>query len=85
MAAGGIIVVACILGLFYKSRLAASVLFLLFLIPLLLRAVQGIFPSTMLLIFSLVLLYLFLTAMLGAFRYHHLMSLEENGDGKIEH
>ena len=57
MAAGGIIVIVCILGLFYKSRLAASVLFLLFLVPLLLRIVQGIFPPPIFLIFSLVLFW----------------------------
>ena len=84
MAVGGVIVIACIVGLFYKSRLAASVLFLLFVIPLLLRAIQGIFPSTMLLIFSLLLLYFFLTAMLGAFRYDYLKSLAEKTEQTIE-
>lgn len=78
MVAGTIIVIACILGLFFKSRLAAAVLFLLFLVPLVLRAVQGIFPSTMFLLFSLILLYLFFAAMLGTFRYHHLKSLGED-------
>ena len=77
MIAGVVIVILCIVGLVFKSRLAASVLFLLFLIPLLIRVVQGAIPSTMVLIFSLILLYLFLAAMLGAFRYHHLKSLEE--------
>ncbi len=72
LAAGVIIVIAGIVGLFYKSRLAAVSLFLLFLVPLVLRAVQGIFPSVMLLLFSLILLYLFLGAILGTFSYHHL-------------
>ena len=72
LAIGAVIVIACIVGLFYKSRLAAIVLFLLFLVPLLMRAVQGIYPSTMLLLFSLILLYLFLTAILGAFSYNYL-------------
>ena len=80
MVAGVVIVILCIVGLFLKSRLAASVLFLLFLVPLLIRVVQGVIPSTMVLIFSLILLYLFLAAMLGAFRYHHLKSLEGRED-----
>lgn len=72
LAIGALVVIACIVGLVYKSRLAAISLFLLFLVPLVLRAAQGIFPSTMLLLFSLILLYLFLAAILGAFSYHHL-------------
>lgn len=72
MAAGAIIVIGGIVGLFYKSRLAAVSLFLLFLVPLVLRAVQGTFPSAMLLLFSLLLLYLFLAAVLGTFSYHQL-------------
>ncbi|QYZ65025.1 MAG: hypothetical protein HPY30_02870 [Gammaproteobacteria bacterium (ex Lamellibrachia satsuma)] len=76
MAAGAIIVIACIAGLFYKSRLASISLFLLFFLPLVLRAVQGSFPSTMLLLFSLILLYFFLTAIIGTFNYHHLKTLE---------
>lgn len=72
LAIGTIIGAACIVGLFYKSRLAAVLVFLLFLVPLVLRAVQGSFPSTMLLIFSFILLYFFLTAILGAFSYHYL-------------
>jgi K+-sensing histidine kinase KdpD len=72
LAIGAIIGIACIVGLFYKSRLAAILIFLLFLVPLLLRAVQGIFPSSMLLLFSFILLYFFLTAILGTFSYHHL-------------
>jgi len=78
MAAGAIIATACIGGLFYKSRLAALVLFLLFVMPLILRTVQGVFPSTMFLLFSLVLLYFFLTAVLGAFRYHYLITLDRD-------
>ena len=72
MAAGAIIVIGGIVGLFYKSRLAAVSLFLLFLVPLVLRAVQGTFPSARLLLFSLLLLYLFLAAVLGTFSYHQL-------------
>lgn len=68
MAIGAAIVV-CIIGLFYKSRLAAFVLLLLFLIPMILRAIQGAFPSAMVLLFSLILLYFFLTAVLGTFAY----------------
>jgi len=80
MVAGAIIVMACIVGLLYKSRLAAITLFLLFFAPLVLRAVQGAFPSTMLLLFSLILLYFFLTAVLGAFSYHHLKTLDQDTD-----
>jgi len=72
MLIGVAVTVACIVGLFYKSRLAASVLFLLFLIPLVLRMAQGVFPSTMFLLFSLILLYFFYAAVLGSFSYHHL-------------
>ena len=50
MLVGAIIVVVCIVGLFYKSRLAAIVLLFLFLIPVILRAIQGAFPSTMVLL-----------------------------------
>ena len=74
MAAGAIIVVVCIFGLFRHSRLAAIVLFFLFLIPMLLRAIQGAFPSTIILLFSLMLLYFFLNAVLGTFSYHQLKS-----------
>ena len=80
MVAGAIIAIACIAGLFYKSRLASLVLFLLFVLPLILRTVQGVFPSTMFLLFSLVLLYFFLGAVLGAFRYHHLITLDQQLD-----
>jgi len=79
LAIGVIIAIACIVGLFYKSRLAAILVFLLFLVPLVLRAVQGSFPSTMSLLFSFILLYLFLTAIIGAFSYHHLKKEQENG------
>lgn len=82
IAAGTIIGIACIAGLIYKSRLAAMMLFLLFLLPLLLRMVQGVFPSNMLLIFSLVLLYFFYAAILGTVSYHHLRSLEKNKEGQ---
>jgi hypothetical protein len=69
---GMIIGVACIVGLFYKSRLAAIALFVIFLAPLLLRMAQGIFPSSMLFIFSLILLYFFYSAILGTFSYQYL-------------
>ena len=78
MAAGALIVIACIVGLFYKSRLAAGVLFLMFLVPLVIRAVQGAFPSAMMLLFSLILLYLFLAAVLGTFSYHQLKNAERD-------
>ena len=77
MVAGAIIAIACIAGLLYKSRLAAITLFLLFLVPQLLRAIQGAFPSTMFLLLSLILLYFFLTAVLGAFSYHQLKTLNQ--------
>jgi hypothetical protein len=70
MAIGAVIVVACIAGLVYKSRVAAIVLFLIFLVPLLLRTVQQGVPSSMSLLFSLILLYFFLAALLGTFSYH---------------
>lgn len=79
--AGAAIVVACIAGLFYKSRIAATVLFLFFFLPLVIRAVQGVFPSTMMLIFSFILLYIFLTAVLGAFSWHQLKLLEQDPNG----
>ena len=73
---GVIVVVLCILGLFYKSRLAAGVLFLLFVLPLTLRLIQGEIPSGILLLFSLVLLYFLLTAVLGTFNYHQLVAAD---------
>jgi hypothetical protein len=72
MTAGAVITVACIAGLFVKSRLAAIALFLIFLLPLVLRTVQGSFPSAMVLLFSLILLYFFLAAVIGTFSYHRL-------------
>lgn len=72
---GSVIVIACVAGLFYKSRTAASVLFVFFLIPLVLRAVQGALPSAMMMIFSFVLLYFFLAAVLGTFKYHALVEV----------
>lgn len=80
MAAGAVIVVVCIAGLVKKSRVAALVLFILFVVPVLLRLVQGRFPSTMMLIFFLVLLYFFLTAVLGTFRYHSLKASNPGGN-----
>lgn len=79
MVVGAVIVVICIVGLIYKSRLAASVLLLLFLVPMILRAIQGAFPSAMVLLFSLILLYFFLTAVLGTFSYHQALSLAAPG------
>jgi hypothetical protein len=76
MAAGAIIVIACIAGLMHKSRVASVILFLLFLLPLLSRIVQGMFPSTMMMLFFLLLLYLFLSGVIGTFRYHYLKTLE---------
>ncbi len=72
VAAGTIIGIAGIVGLIYKSRVAAIALFLVFLLPLVLRMAQGIFPSTMLLIFSMILLYFFYAAILGTFSYQYL-------------
>lgn len=72
MTAGAVVTIACIAGLFFKSRLAAVVLFLIFLLPMVLRTVQGAFPSAMTLLFSLVLLYFFLAAVIGTFSYHRL-------------
>ncbi|MBA1446544.1 MAG: hypothetical protein M3H12_12885 [Chromatiales bacterium] len=80
MAAGAIIVIACIAGLFYKSRLASILLFLFFILPLVLRVVQGDIPSTMFLLFSLILLYFFLTAVIGTFNYHHLKTLDRDAN-----
>lgn len=77
MAAGAIIAVVCIVGLFYKSRLAAIVLLLIFLLPLVVRMVQGSFPSAMFLIFSLILLYFFLAAVIGTFGYHALKDSDQ--------
>ena len=82
MAVGAIIAIASIVGLIYKSRLAAITLFLLFLLPLVLRAVQGDFPSTMILLFFLILLYIFLTAVIGTFRYHHLKTLDQEANNQ---
>ena len=78
MIAGAVIVVVCIAGMFFKSRLAAIALFLLFLLHLVLRLVQGVFPSTMMFLFFLILLYFFFTGVLGTFRYHYLKTSERN-------
>ena len=77
MALGAVIVVACIAGLFYKSRLAAVALFLLFLIPLVLRGISGALPSSMVLLFFCIILYFFLAAVIGAFSYHQLKRPEQ--------
>ena len=86
MAFGAIFVIACIAGLFYKSRLAATALFLLFLVPLVLRSMLSAFPSAMMLLFSLILLYFFLATVLATFSYHQLKKseLDENKPGKTE-
>ena len=76
----GVVVIACVAGLFYKSRTAATALFALFLIPLVLRAAQGAFPSAMMTIFSLILLYFFLAAVLGTFKYHQLVEIDRETD-----
>ncbi len=78
MALGAVIVIACIAGLFYKSRLAAVLLFLLFLIPLLLRGISGVLPSEMVLLFFCIILYFFLAAVIGAFSYHRLKKPEQD-------
>ena len=80
MTAGAVVTIACIAGLFFKSRLAAVVLFLIFLLPLILRTIQGAVPSAMTLLFSLVLLYFFLTAVIGTFSYHQLRISGGHGD-----
>jgi hypothetical protein len=78
MAAGALTAIVCIVGLFFKSRLAAIVLFLIFLLPLVLRTVQGASPSAMTLLFSLVLLYFFLAAVIGSFSYHQLKKSDQD-------
>ena len=83
LAAATAIVIVCIVGLFYKSRLAAGVLFLLFVVPLILRLSQGEIPSGMLLIFSLVVLYFLLTAVLGTFNYHQFKTSNQT-DTKLD-
>ena len=82
MTAGTIIIIACIVGLFYKSRLAAITLFLLLLLPLVFRTVQEGLPSSMLLIFSLILLYFFLTTVLATLTYHQLKKEESDQVGR---
>ena len=77
MAAGAIVAVACIVGLFFKSRFAAVALFTVFLLPLVLRLVQGVLPSAMFLLFSLMLLYFFLSAVIGTFSYHQLKAAKD--------
>jgi hypothetical protein len=72
MVLGAVVVIACIAGLFYKSRVAAVTLFLLFLIPLLLQGLSGALPSSMVLLFFCIILYFFLAAVIGAFSYHQL-------------
>ena len=83
MALGVVVVVGCIAGLIYKSRVASILLFIFFLLPLVLRTVQGAFPSTMMLIFFLLLLYFFLTGIFGTFRYHHLKQQEQDEAGSM--
>ena len=81
MAVGILITVVCIYGLYRKNRVAAIVLFLLFLLPLVLRLTQGAFPSTMMLLFFLILLYFFFVGLLGTFRYHYLKAVDQ---GKVK-
>jgi len=71
MVASVIVVIACIVGLFYKSRIAAVTIFVLFLGPLLLRLFQGRVPYDVMLLFSAFLLYFFYASVLGTFSYHH--------------
>ena len=80
MAVGAVIAIACIVGLAYKSRLAAVVLFLIFLLPLVLHMTRGSFPSTMTLIFSLILLYFFVAGVIGTFSYHVLKNADLDSD-----
>ena len=81
MMAGAVIAIACIAGLFFKSRLAAIALFLVFLLPLVLRLIQGAFPPAMFLLLFLMLLYFFLAAVIGTFSYHQLkISGGKNGE-----
>jgi len=82
MVAGTVIVILCILGLFYKSRVASIVLLLLFFVPLLIRIVQGVVPSAMFLLFSFILLYFFLTAVLGTISYQHHMTTDQDSNKK---
>lgn len=77
LALGMLVVIGCIIGLIYKSRVAAILLFLFFLLPQVLRMLQGSIPSDMMLIFFLVLLYFFLTGIFGIFRYHHLSKRDQ--------
>ena len=84
MTAGMLIAGAGIIGLIYKSRVAAILLLLFFLLPLLLRLVQGQFPSTMVLLFSLVILYFLLAGVFGAFRFHYLRSQQQNESERPE-
>jgi phosphotransferase system glucose/maltose/N-acetylglucosamine-specific IIC component len=69
---GAVIGAACIVGMFYKSRLAAVSLFLLLLIPLILRGSTGALPPPMVLLFLCMILYFFLAAVIGTFSYHQL-------------
>ena len=80
MALGAVIVIACIAGLFYKSRLAAVALFLLFLVPLVLRGISGALPSSMVLLFFCIILYFFLAAVIGAFSYHQLKKQAQDAE-----
>ncbi len=66
------LVIACIVGLLYKSRLAAVVLLLFFLLPQIVRFIQGQYPTAAFFILSLVFLYYFVSAVIGAFSYHQL-------------
>ncbi len=69
---GAAIVIACIVGLHFKSRLAAVALLLFFLLPQIVRIVQGSYPSPMLFLVTLMFLYYFVAAVIGVFSYHEL-------------
>lgn len=80
MAAGVVVTLACIVGLVYKSRLAALVLFLIFLVPQVLRLIQGDFPPGMIMLFLLFLMYFLFAGMLGTLSYHELKAAEQSAD-----
>ncbi|MCP4043281.1 MAG: hypothetical protein GY731_15200 [Gammaproteobacteria bacterium] len=67
---GTVVMVVCIVGLFYQSRLAAVVLLLFLVVPQVMKFVQGHYPSGVLFLLSLVFLYYFVNAVIGAFTCH---------------
>lgn len=74
---GAVMGAACIAGMFYKPRLAVS-LFLLLLIPLILRGASGALPPPMVLLFLYTILYFYLAAVIGTFSYHQLKKPDQN-------